>query len=88
MVLAEALARGLPLVASTGGAAGETVPDAAALKVPPGDVLALREALRRAIADPALRRRLSDAAWAAGQALPRWTDTAATVARVLRDARP
>ena len=29
--------RGLPFVASTGGAAADTVPDAAALKVPPGD---------------------------------------------------
>jgi glycosyltransferase involved in cell wall biosynthesis len=88
MALAEALARGLPLVASTGGAAAETVPDAAALKVPPGDERALAAALRRAIADAGLRRRLADASFAAGQALPRWTRTAALVARVLREVRP
>ena len=84
MVLAEAMARGLPVVAATGGAAAETVPDEAALKVPPGDVPALRDALRDMIADPGLRRARADAAWAAGQALPRWPDTAAKVAVVLK----
>jgi glycosyltransferase involved in cell wall biosynthesis len=84
MVLAEAMARGLPIVASTGGAAAETLPDEAALKVPPGDVPALRDALRDMVADPDLRRARADAAWAAGQALPRWPDTAAKVAAVLK----
>lgn len=86
MALAEALARGLPLVASTGGAAAQTVPDAAGLKVPPGDVGALRDALARMIADAALRGRCADASWAAGQSLPRWRDTASTIAAVLRRA--
>ena len=44
MVLAEAMARGLPIVCTTGGAAAATVPDAAAIKVPPGDVQALGSA--------------------------------------------
>lgn len=82
MALAEALARGLPIVTTTGGAAAETIPDAAALKIPPGDVAALREALRRLIADAALRSRLAEAAWRAGQALPRWEDAARIVAAV------
>jgi glycosyltransferase involved in cell wall biosynthesis len=85
MVLAEAMARGLPIVASTGGAAAETVPEAAALKVPPGDVRALAEALRAAISDAALRTRLAEASWQAGQKLPRWRDTAVRVAKVLRE---
>lgn len=86
MVLAEAMARGLPLVASTGGAATETMPREAGIKVPPGDRRALADALQSVIADPALRRRLAAASWSAGQGLPRWTDAAAKVAAVLREA--
>jgi glycosyltransferase involved in cell wall biosynthesis len=85
MVLGEALARGLPIVATAGGAAAETVPDRAALKVPPGDARALAHALGRAIREPALRRRLSKAALAAGRRLPEWKDTARIVAGVIRD---
>jgi glycosyltransferase involved in cell wall biosynthesis len=88
MALAEALVRGLPMVVSTGGAAVETVPDEAALKVPPGDVQALGEALRGTIGDSRLRSSLAEAAWRAGQTLPRWTDTARHVAHVLRQVTP
>jgi glycosyltransferase involved in cell wall biosynthesis len=88
MVLGEALAHGLPIVTTTGGAAAETVPDGAALKVPPGDVEALATALRRAMTDAALRKKLADAAWAAGQRLPRWEDTARIVAGVIGGAAP
>lgn len=80
MVLAEAMARGLPIVCTTGGAAADTVPDEAALKVPPGDYAALRKALSRAITEPDLRRRLADASWVAGQRLPRWDDTSRIIA--------
>jgi glycosyltransferase involved in cell wall biosynthesis len=83
MVLAEALAHGLPIVCTTGGAAAETVPDAAALKVAPGDERALSEAIGRVLDHADLRRRLGDAAWEAGQRLPRWEDTARIVAAAI-----
>ncbi|MEP9355196.1 glycosyltransferase family 4 protein [Xanthobacter sp. KR7-65] len=88
MALAEALKRGLPIVATTGGAAGETVPDGAGLKVPPGDAPALAAALRTLLIAPHLRRRMADAAFAAGTALPDWPQTCATIGRVLSAVRP
>ena len=81
MVLAEAMARGLPMVISTGGAAAQTAPDDAALKVPPGDATALAGALSRIIDDEALCRRLAGASTRAGAALPRWHDYARIVAK-------
>jgi glycosyltransferase involved in cell wall biosynthesis len=86
MALAEALARGLPIVASTGGAAAETLPEGAALKVPPGDAGALAAALRRLFAEAGLRRVLGDAAWEAARRLPTWDDTARVAAAVIKAA--
>jgi glycosyltransferase involved in cell wall biosynthesis len=84
MALTEALSRGLPIVTSSGGATAETVPDAAALKVPPGDAAALSGALRRVMSDASLRRRMGDAAWAAAALLPTWDDTAREIADVVK----
>jgi glycosyltransferase involved in cell wall biosynthesis len=84
MVLTEALARGLPILCTTGGAAAETVPHGAAVKVPPGEADALAKALARLIDEPPMRASLGDAAWAAAGSLPRWRDTAAIVAQICR----
>jgi glycosyltransferase involved in cell wall biosynthesis len=88
MVLAEAMARGLPIVCTTGGAAAETVPADAGLKVPPGDKKALSDAILRVLNDANLRRRMGEASWAAGQNLPRWDDTARIIAGVIRELAP
>lgn len=80
MVLTEALARGLPILCTTGGAAAETAPDEAALKVLPGDVAALRQGLRVLIDDDAARLARAEAAWRAAGSLPRWHETATRVA--------
>jgi glycosyltransferase involved in cell wall biosynthesis len=72
MAFAEALVRGLPIVATRAGALPETVPADASLQVPPGDVGALRGALRRLLGDAALRATLAAGARRAGAALPDW----------------
>lgn len=79
MALAEAVACGLPIVATTGGATAETIPCGAALTVPPGDMHALRAALRRAVSCDDVRRDLRAASWRAAQSLPRWEDAARIV---------
>ncbi|MGE7469630.1 glycosyltransferase [Bosea sp. NPDC003192] len=88
MVLTEALARGLPILCTTGGAAAETAPDEAALKVPPGDAAALRAGLACLLDDAHERRRRADAAWQAAGALPRWREAATIVAEVCARVSP
>ena len=85
MVLTEALARGLPIVTTTGGAAAETVSDKAAVKVPPDDVSALRTALKRLIENLVARQLLADSAWQEAQTLTRWDETARIIADVLKE---
>ncbi len=71
MVLTEALARGLPVVSTTGGAIPEAVPDDAAVLVAPGDGEALAGALEGVLVNPDGARRLADMAAAARLVAPR-----------------
>jgi len=77
MAYAEALAHGLPIIATTAGAIGETVPAAAALFVTPGNVDELRAALQRILIDADLRACLAENAARAGAALPTWSQAVA-----------
>ena len=72
MVYAEAMANGLPVIATDAGAVPEVVPPEAGALIPPGDRAALAAALRRLIGDDALRTRCADAALAWTRALPDW----------------
>ena len=74
MALAEALARGLPVVSTTGGAISEIVPRTAGLLVEPGNPTGLSQALEAVINDPALRARLAAGARAVGRRLPTWAE--------------
>lgn len=84
MVLTEALARGLPIVATTGGAIPDTVPDQASLLVPPGDSDALVHALVRVL-KPAVREPMASAAWAAAHTLPDWDESAGRFESAIRE---
>jgi glycosyltransferase involved in cell wall biosynthesis len=77
MAFAEAMAWGLPIVATTAGAIPDTVPETAGRLVPPGDVDALAAALCAVIGDGRLRDRLAAGARAHAAGLPRWPEAVA-----------
>ena len=91
MVVTEALARGLPVIAAAVGGVPEALGHGAdgtrpGLLVPPGDPAALRDALRAWLEDADLRRRLRRAARERRAALSRWSTTTSVVAGVLAGA--
>lgn len=83
MAVAEALARGLPVVGTATGAIQDLVGSHAGLVVPPGDVPAMTDALARVIGDPDLRARLAEGARAARNRLPSWAHAVGAFADVL-----
>ncbi len=84
MVLTEALACGLPVVATTGIPAALDHAPPAVRTVAPGDAAALAATLAPLLSDASVRKEAAAAARAAASDLPRWTDTAARVAAVLK----
>ncbi|HEY7223976.1 MAG TPA: glycosyltransferase family 4 protein [Micromonosporaceae bacterium] len=88
MVVTEALARAIPVLATDGQGLPEALglaPDGTrpGLLVPPGDAPALAHALGRWLREPELRTRLRESAHARRGTLPRWATTVDTVAAVL-----
>jgi glycosyltransferase involved in cell wall biosynthesis len=91
MVIAEALARGLPVVAAGVGGVPEALGRVAdgtrpGLLVPPDDPVALSDAIRRWLEDPGLRRRLRVAARERRASLADWSTTTCAVAEALQGA--
>jgi glycosyltransferase involved in cell wall biosynthesis len=95
MVVTEALARGIPVVASDIGGVSEALGTTQGtgsggtrpgLLVPPGDPAALAAALRCWLEDAGLRRSMRLAARERRQVLRGWDETAARVSRVLTGA--
>jgi glycosyltransferase involved in cell wall biosynthesis len=88
MVVTEALARGLPVIAAEVGGVPEALGHGAGgtrpgMLVPPDDPAALRDALRAWLEDADLRRRLRRAARERRASLSRWSTTTSIVADVL-----
>jgi glycosyltransferase involved in cell wall biosynthesis len=88
MVVTEALARGLPVLATAVGGVPEALgraPDGTrpGLLVPPDDPAALADALRAWLTDPALRARLRTSAAKRRETLPSWDETAQRLSEVL-----
>jgi glycosyltransferase involved in cell wall biosynthesis len=88
MVVTEALARGVPVLAADVGGVREALGHGddgtrPGLLVPPGDPAALGAALRTWLGDAGLRDRLRRAARERRDGLRRWTETTAAVAGVL-----
>jgi glycosyltransferase involved in cell wall biosynthesis len=83
MAVAEALARGVPVVSTRTGAIPDLVGDDAGILVPPGDEKAFTDALRAVITDPDLRTRLAAGARRRRDRLPSWEDAARQMSAVL-----
>ncbi|MCA8864001.1 MULTISPECIES: glycosyltransferase [unclassified Halomonas] len=83
MVVTEALAHGLPVITTTGGALRDTLPSGAGLSVEPGDVDALQDALSRFCHDDELRHQLRQGAALARDALSDWQAAGAKFAAAL-----
>jgi glycosyltransferase involved in cell wall biosynthesis len=88
MAIADALRRGIPVVASSVGGIPQAVSTSrAAVLVPPDHPDLLSSALRRWMLDPALRARLTDDARRDRSLLPRWSDTVDRIAATLASVR-
>ncbi len=84
MAFAEAMAHGLPIVASGDGAVADTIPPKAGFVCAAGDSKAIGSALRALLSGHGLRQAKAEAAWRHGQTLPQWPDTAAIIANALK----
>jgi glycosyltransferase involved in cell wall biosynthesis len=87
MVVAEALARGLPVVSTRTGGIGDLVGTSAGLLTDPGDAPGLTIALAEIIGNRDRREQLAAGAAAVRGRLPTWEDAAAAMAEVLERAR-
>ena len=87
MAVAEALARGLPVISTRTGAIPELVGTTAGLLVAPGDALGLRAALARVLNEPGLLAALAYGAAAVRATLTSWSQACERMSQVLQEVR-
>jgi len=87
MVVAEALARGIPVISTRTGAIPELLGRDAGLLVPPDDGAAFGGALARVLRDPALLASLREGARRARDRMPRWPQSCEKMSQLLRQMR-
>ncbi len=83
MAFAEAMARGLPVVATGEGAVAETVPTGAGFVLPTGDSHAVSRALADLMDNDDLRATMSEAARLHAQSLPDWRSGARMLVKIM-----
>lgn len=76
MAYAQAIARGLPVIGTTGGATAQTVAPGTGILVEPGDAETLSKAIARLLSSPAQRQKMAQAAQEHVHKLPSWSDSA------------
>jgi glycosyltransferase involved in cell wall biosynthesis len=87
MAVAEALARGLPVISTSTGAIADLIGAHAGIVVSPGDITAFSNALARVLGDSGVRVELAAGARAVREHLPTWAAAAAAMADALGRAR-
>jgi glycosyltransferase involved in cell wall biosynthesis len=85
MVYAEAIVRGLPIIATTAGAIPDTVPQTCGILVEPENTNMLTQAIEQMVSDEHLRNDYRQGAMIAAEDFPTWQDSAMRFAELLRD---
>ena len=84
MVLAEAVANGLPIISTSAGPIPDVAPKSASLLVAPGDPLALSKALARVITKKDVRIKMQLSSQVAAENLPSWSDCGNNVLKCIK----
>lgn len=82
---AEAMSCGIPVVSTTAGALTEVVDEESGILVPPGDHMAIAEAVKRLMSDDALRQRMGVAGRARVERLFSWEDATKKILEVYQE---
>ena len=88
MVISEAIAYGLPVITTTGGALATTLPPEAGIAVPPDDPAALRDAIADLLDAHPRRRALARGARRARRQLNDWDQSVALFMALIEEASP